>query len=119
MVLYAGGKRGGEVFYGGILSLITHRGMLQDMRMHEHMQMLAYEFPQDRPAFEMPLYQDEKSRLSRRPDFRHTMYWEPMAEGKTSTEFYTSDLEGEYVAVLQGIDADGKKIELKWEFEVK
>lgn len=116
---YRGEYAFGEVFYGGILSLITHRGMLQDMRIHEHMQMLAYEFPQDRPAFEMPLYQDEKSRLSRRPDFRHTMYWEPMAEGKTSTEFYTSDLEGEYVAVLQGIDADGKKIELKWEFEVK
>ena len=116
---YRGEYAFGEVFYGGILSLITHRGMLQDMRMHEHMQMLAYEFPQDRPAFKMPLYQDEKSRLSRRPDFRHTMYWEPMAEGKTSTEFYTSDLEGEYVAVLQGIDADGKKIELKWEFEVK
>jgi hypothetical protein len=34
-------------------------------------------------------------------------------------EFYTSDLEGEYEAVLKGIDAEGKKIELKWEFLVK
>lgn len=109
----------GENFYGGILSLVTHRGMLADMRMDERMQMLAYEFPQDRPAFKMPLYPDEESRLSRRPDFRHTMYWEPMAEGKTGTEFYTSDLEGNYVAVLQGIDADGKRIEMKWEFQVK
>jgi hypothetical protein len=28
-------------------------------------------------------------------------------------------LEGEYEAVLKGIDAEGKKIELKWEFQVK
>ena len=56
---------------------------------------------------------------SRRPDFRHTMYWEPSVTGKTGTEFYTSDLEGVYVATLQGVDADGKMIEVKWEFEVK
>lgn len=116
---YRGEYAFGEAFYGGILSLITHRGMLQDMRMHEHMQMLAYEFPQNRPVFEMPLYQNEENRLSRRPDFRHTMYWNPSVDGKTGVEFYTSDLEGEYEAVLKGIDAEGKKIELKWEFQVK
>ena len=99
--------------------MITHRGMLTDIRMHEHMQMMAYEFPQERPNFEMPVYEDAKSRMSRRPDFRHTMYWNPSLEGKTDVEFYTSDLGGEYVAVLKGIDAEGKKIELKWEFEVK
>ena len=109
----------GDSYYGGILSLITHRGMLTDIRMHEHMQMMGYEFPQERPAFEMPLYEDAESRMSRRPDFRHTMYWNPSLEGKSGVEFYTSDLQGEYVAVLQGVGADGKKIDLKWEFEVK
>ena len=109
----------GDSYYGGILSLITHRGMLTDIRMHEHMQMMGYEFPQERPVFEMPLYEDAESRMSRRPDFRHTMYWNPSLEGKSGVEFYTSDLQGEYVAVLQGVGADGKKIDLKWEFEVK
>lgn len=109
----------GDSYYGGILSLITHRGMLTDIRMHEHMQMMGYEFPQERPAFEMPLYEEAESRMSRRPDFRHTMYWNPSLEGKSGVEFYTSDLQGEYVAVLQGVGADGKKIDLKWEFEVK
>ena len=32
---------------------------------------------------------------------------------------YTSDLEGEYVATLKGVDTEGKKIELEWEFQVK
>lgn len=109
----------GDSYYGGILSLITHRGMLTDIRMHEHMQMVSYEFPQDRPDFDMPIYDNEEKLQSRKPDFRHTMYWNPSVEGKTGVEFYTSDLEGEYEAVLKGIDAEGKKIELKWEFQVK
>ena len=116
---YRGNYALGESFYGGILSLITHRGMLTDIRMHEHMQMVSYEFPQDRPDFDMPIYDNEEKLQSRRPDFRHTMYWNPSVEGKTGVEFYTSDLEGEYEAVLKGIDAEGKKIELKWEFQVK
>ena len=81
--------------------------------------MLSYEFPQNRPVFAMPDYNDEARKVSRQPDFRHTMYWEPSVTGKTGVEFYTSDLEGVYVATLQGVDAEGKKIEVKWEFEVK
>ena len=81
--------------------------------------MFTYEFPQDRPCFDAPLYEDEESRLSRRPDFRHTLYWDPLVKGKDGVEFYTSDLEGTYIATLQGIWKDGRKVEVKWEFEVK
>ena len=116
---YRGNYTLGETVYGGILSLITHRGTMPDMRINSDMQMLSYEFPQDRPMFDMPDYDDEKRKMSRRPDFRHTMYWEPIVVGKTSTVFYTSDLEGVYVATLKGISAEGQKIEEKWEFEVK
>lgn len=116
---YRGNFALGETVYGGILSLITHRGTLPDMRINRDMQMLAYEFPQDRPAFEMPDYSNEEIKRSRKPDFRHTLYWNPSLEGKTKAEFYTSDLDGTYVATLEGVDNEGKKIELKWEFEVK
>ena len=109
----------GETVYGGILSLITHRGSMPDMRINDDMQMLAYEFPQERPAFEMPKYEDAESKASRKPDFRHTMYWNPTVEGKEGIEFYTSDLEGAYVATLQGVLEGGKKVEVKCEFEVK
>ena len=116
---YRGTFAMGETVYGGILSLITHRGTLPDMRINRDMQMVTYEFPQDRPAFEMPDYSNEEVRTSRKPDFRHTLYWNPSLEGKTKAEFYTSDLDGTYVATLEGVDNEGKKIELKWEFEVK
>ena len=116
---YRGNYALGEMVYGGILSLVTHRGTLPDMRIKDEMQMVSYEFPQDRPMFEMPNYEDDEIKESRRPDFRHTMYWNPSVEGKAGVEFYTSDLEGTYIATLQGVTADGQKIEEKWEFEVK
>ena len=109
----------GETVYGGILSLITHRGAMPDMRINDDMQMLAYEFPQERPAFGMPTYENEEEKASRKPDFRHTMYWNPSVEGKERIDFYTSDLEGTYVATLQGVLPDGKKVDVKCEFEVK
>ena len=116
---YRGNYALGEMVYGGILSLVTHRGTLPDMRIKDEMQMVSYEFPQDRPMFEMPNYEDAEIKESRRPDFRHTMYWNPSVERKVGVEFYTSDLEGTYIATLQGVTADGQKIEEKWEFEVK
>ena len=116
---YRGNYALGETIYGGILSLVTHRGNMPDMRIGGDMQMLAYEFPQDRPVFDMPKYDEKEVMMSRRPDFRHTMYWAPSVEGKTKTEFYTSDLEGTYVATLKGLLKGGEKVEVSWEFEVK
>jgi hypothetical protein len=92
---------------------------MPDMRINDDMQMLAYEFPQDRPVFGMPEYGNPEVKASRRPDFRHTLYWAPSVQGQEKIAFYTSDLAGTYVATLQGILADGKKVEVKCEFEVK
>ena len=116
---YRGNYALGETLYGGILSLVTHRGTIPDMRINEDMQMLSYEFPQQQPAFVMPDYGKESVKASRRPDFRHTLYWAPSVEDKDGVEFYTSDMEGTYVATLQGVLEDDRKVEVKWEFEVK
>lgn len=105
--------------YGGILSLITHRGTMPDIRVGTDMQMWSYEFPQDRPTFKIPDYDKEEVKASHCPDFRHTLYWNPAVEGKNRATFYTSDMEGTYVATLSGMDAEGKKIEVKWEFVVQ
>ena len=116
---YRGNYALGETLYGGILSLVTHRGTIPDMRINEDMQMLSYEFPQQQPDFVMPDYGKESVKASRRPDFRHTLYWAPSVEDKDGVEFYTSDMEGTYVATLQGVLEDGRKVEVQWEFEVK
>ena len=44
---------GGEL-YDGIVSFITHRGTLPDIRLDKNSQMFSYEFPQKRIAFVAP-----------------------------------------------------------------
>ena len=92
---------------------------MPDIRVGTDMQMWSYEFPQDRPTFKIPDYDKEEVKASHCPDFRHTLYWNPAVEGKNRATFYTSDMEGTYVATLSGMDAEGKKIEVKWEFVVQ
>ena len=46
---------GGEL-YDGIVSFITHRGTLPDIRLDKNSQMFSYEFPQKRIAFVAPSY---------------------------------------------------------------
>ena len=116
---YRGNYAMGEKIYGGVLSLITHTGTLPDIRIPQNMQMLAYEFPQDHPSFIAPAYPTDEEKLSRRPDLRHTLYWHPSMQGQVQAEFYTSDMEGTYIATLQGISVEGEKITATCSFEVK
>ena len=76
--------------------------------------MYTYDFPQDRPAFLSPIYEDKSSR---QPDFRHTLYFNPQVNGEC--EFYTSDLPGTYEVLLQYVGPDNKEHKLVSEFIVK
>lgn len=109
---------GGEL-YDGIVSFITHRGTLPDIRLDKNSQMFSYEFPQKRIAFVAPSYNSEKQAGSRLPDFRHTLYWNPEITPAMSTlNFYTSDMNGIYIITLQGISVDGREIRMQSEFVV-
>lgn len=116
---YRGNYVLGDKIYGGVLSLVTHTGHLPDIRIPQNMQMQAYEFPQDHPAFVAPAYPTEEAKQSRYPDLRHTLYWNPSAQGTNQAEFYTSDMKGIYVATLQGVSARGETITATCSFEVK
>ena len=115
---YRGNYVFGKDVYGGILSLVTYQGTLPSVRITDNMQMVSYEFPQNRPSFVMPSYDDVEASQSRMPDYRHTLYWNPNLKGKSEAEFYTSDMEGIYVIALQGVDAEGKSFAVSGEMEV-
>jgi uncharacterized protein YfaS (alpha-2-macroglobulin family) len=57
------------------------------------------------------------------PDFRNVLYWAPdvqtNSEGNAEINFYTSDLKGKYVAMVQGMDANGRVGAKTISFEVK
>lgn len=111
--IYNGRFQFGENPCQGVISFISRKGALQDFRLDEGTQMYNYEFPQNRPAFLSPIYEDKSSR---NPDFRHTLYFNP--EVTEDCEFYTSDLPGTYEIVLKYIDKDRKEQKISSKFIV-
>jgi len=104
---YAGG-----IAYNGIVSYSTYQGDLAGYQLDPNALLLEYPGLQLPRQFYSPSYETSESKQSRIPDFRSLLYWSPEirtdASGKTLTSFYTSDVPGNYIAIIQGITADGK-----------
>jgi uncharacterized protein YfaS (alpha-2-macroglobulin family) len=78
----------------------------------------------DKPdIFIAPDYTDKQNSLSRIPDLRNTLYWNPSVKtdrnGEAQIEFWTSDLPGTYTINIQGISATGEKVSLNKSFMVR
>ena len=105
-----------------MISLTTQKGNLPSIQLSDDSQLTVYECPQLPVAFSMPEYKNEVDRKSRKPDFRHTLYWNPSVKtekGKATTLlFYTSDLEGEFKVVVEGFTHQGEAIRGETSFRV-
>lgn len=101
----------GEFIYQGIVNFTTYHGDMQDLKLDSRAVILDYEGLQLKREFYSPVYKTEQQALSRLPDFRNLLFWSPNVQtdgsGQTTVEFYTSDMKGKYVAVLQGMDEAG------------
>jgi hypothetical protein len=111
--------RSGAVF-PGIISLKTFRGRTDGEMIDPNANVLAYEIVQKQRKFYSPSYDSAVS--SHMPDFRSTLYWNPSvltdATGKAEVEFFTSDLEGEFVISVRGL-SPGKMIANNIRFRVR
>jgi hypothetical protein len=107
----------------GILSYTTYKGDLGGVELDPHAVVLDYEGLQLQRVFYSPAYDSDKAVASRVPDFRNVLYWAPTvrtgADGKKQLSFYTSDQEGQYIGVVQGITADGVAGSQYFKFDVK
>ncbi|MBO9200175.1 MULTISPECIES: hypothetical protein [Niastella] len=101
----------GEFNYQGIVNFTTYHGDMESLKLDSKAVILDYEGLQLKRNFYSPVYKTEQQASSRLPDFRNLLFWEPDvqtdASGNATVEFYTSDMKGKYVAVLQGIDEAG------------
>ena len=100
--------------YECIISFITREGDLPFFQLGEGSQLLDYECPQLPSPLEIPDYSSNAIKNFRKPDFRHTLYWNPLVEftkgQPLNLSFYTSDLCGEFKVKVEGITTDGKII---------
>lgn len=113
----------GNMFFEGIVNFVTYKGNLEGYELDPHATVIDYEGLQLQREFYSPVYETPQQINSRLPDFRNLLYWSPAiktnASGKQAVSFYSSDRSGKYIAVLQGLGADGKTISTTRVFEVK
>lgn len=102
---------GEDMLFGGIISYTTYEGGPDGFEVNPHQLKMAYEGMQLKREFYSPMYDKEAETDHRKPDFRSLLFWSPdivtNREGNEQLDFYTSDLEGEYVVVIQGITQEG------------
>jgi len=101
---------GGSSF-DGILSWTSYKGNLANYQLDASAVVLDYEALQVQREFYAPVYNNEEQLSNHLPDFRNVLTWLPNITiqngGNQKTAFFTSDLPGNYVVLVQGIAANG------------
>jgi hypothetical protein len=113
----------GGTWFNGIMNWTTYKGDLGGYVLDPHATVLDYEGLQLEREFYSPVYATEEQSASHLPDFRNVLYWSPVlssdSTGKNTLSFYSSDLPGKYVVVVEGLTADGAAGSSMMSFEVK
>lgn len=110
-IVYEGYILGRGMVYDGILSYTTYKGNLEGYAIDSELMNLKYEGLQLEREFYTPTYGPEAENTSRKPDFRHLLHWAPDVnssdDGQQQLSFYTSDLKGKFIIVVQGVTPQG------------
>lgn len=112
----------GASTFSGILNWQTFTGDLGDYELDPHAIVLDYEALQSQREFYAPTYETAEKLNSHLPDFRNVLQWLPnitlLPAEKKQITFYSSDVEGSYIAVIQGISSKGVCISQTTNFQV-
>jgi hypothetical protein len=113
----------GDLILHGIVNVITRSGNFSKITMPDYAVILPYRVVDKPSTITFPDYSDEKTRFSRTPDLRNTLYWNPSVKtntnGEAEIEFWTSDLPGVYIIRIEGISGTGEKVSMHKSFTVK
>jgi hypothetical protein len=116
----------GGTSYSGIMNWTTFKGDLGGYILDPHATVVDYEGLQLQREFYSPSYAAPDETGRHLPDFRNVLYWTPslpatdaQGKGKSALDFYSSDIPGRYVVVIEGLTADGSAGSSLTSFEVK
>ena len=108
--------------FPGIINFRTFNRNLTGFDLDSTSFVFSVEGPQVEREFYSPIYQDQESKNSRLPDFRHLLYWNPdvkISSANQALRFYTGDKVGRYIGVIHGLTSDGTMGSRTFTFEVK
>jgi hypothetical protein len=113
----------GNQTYYGILNCTTYNGKMETYDLDPQSVVLDFKGLQSQREFMAPDYATKDLANTRQPDFRHLLYWSgninTNEKGKNEISFFTSDLPGKYVIVVQGMSKGGKTGYQELMFDVK
>ncbi len=113
----------GNLAYNGIINFTTYNGKMEAYELDPNSVVLDYKGLQAQRIFAAPSYDTQYQIDNRLPDFRHLLYWNPAIslneKQVQKLHFYTSDLNGKYVIILQGINKIGTPIYKELSFTVQ
>lgn len=100
----------GNLTCNGIVSYSTYEGDLAGYELDPAALVVSFQGLQLQREFAHPDYSTPDKKASRMPDTRNVLYWQPDAvtgNRGMQTSFFTSDLPGNYLIVVQGLSAQG------------
>jgi hypothetical protein len=101
----------GNIINNGIVSYTTYEGDLAGFELDPSAVIVEFQGLQLQREFYQPDYGTPEKRNSRMPDARNVLLWDPLlitgSQGKIEKSFYTSDVPGKYVIVVQGVNTAG------------
>lgn len=113
----------GNAMFSGIVDCKTYNPSLSNYEFGPHVLVLDYEGLQMEREFYSPSYNNTIAASTHIPDFRNVLQWDPhiklQGNNSATLSFYTSDLPGKYVVVVQGISYNGLPGSKTITFEVK
>jgi hypothetical protein len=113
---------GKNTFYG-ILHFTSYNGNNIDADIDQHLKVFDYKGLEQQRVFSTPTYKQDFQKLSRMPDFRTLLSWQPQLivnpQGKLDLSFYTSDVSGNFMISIQGISDKGIPVHQLIPFKVQ
>ncbi|HEY0679622.1 MAG TPA: hypothetical protein VGD17_15160 [Chitinophagaceae bacterium] len=113
----------GPLVFDGIINMSTYNGNMEGLEFEPGSIVMDYEGLQLKREFYSPDHSINPEANINIPDFRTLLFWSPAiqpdAQGNVTINFFTSDLNGKYIGVVEGMDENGRAGRKVFSFEVK
>lgn len=113
----------GQSMFNGIASFTTYEGVFDGFELNPKLTIINYNGLQLKREFYSPVYSTKEQIEKKIPDLRNTLFWDASirtgADGKATRRFFSSDMPGKYIVIVQGMNENGEFISGSAMFEVK
>lgn len=116
--IYGGIYYIGNISFTGIVSFKTYKGDYPGLKFDKNVRILDFS------GVQYPVkFTGKEAAGGKIPDFRHTVYWDPVAQiaanGEKKFTVFTPSLPGKYIVTIEGLDQSGKAFRFQKDFNIE